>query len=80
MSGNPGLADGTYDVFVVDAEPLPGGEVPVWRLELAVVAGAHRGEVVTVQATGLVGEEADLLGLPGTLTVTDGEPAFHVER
>lgn len=74
------LGDGTYDVFVVDAEALPGGEAPAWRLELAVVAGPHKGEVVAVHATGLAGDEADLLGMPGTLTVTDGEPAFRVER
>lgn len=74
------IDDGTYDVFVVDAERLPGDGPPSWRLELAVVAGRHKGEVVAVSATGLGGDELDLLGLPGTLTVTGGRPSFRVER
>jgi len=74
------LADGTYDVFVVDAEPLDGPDGrPGFRLDLTIVAGEAKGEVVTIDAVGLAGDTFDLLGMPGTLTVTDGSPAFRVD-
>lgn len=73
----PVLDDGTYDVFVVDAAP---GEVAgAWDLELTIVAGEHKGEVVSIVASGLKGSEIDLMGMPGTLTVTDGQPTFAVD-
>lgn len=75
------LADGTYDVFVVDATPQEAGERPTaWVLELTVVAGEHKGEVLSIGATGLPAAEFDLIGMPGTLTVTDGRLSFVVDR
>lgn len=76
------LEDGTYDVFIVDATPLAhgDGEHPGFTLDLTVVAGERKGEVVTITATGLEGEEFDLMGMPGTLTVADGTPSFRVDR
>lgn len=73
------LEDGTYDVFIVDATPLDGDRGG-FRLELTVVSGEHKSEVVTLDAAGMVGEEFDLMGMPGTLTVTDGSPSFRVDR
>lgn len=70
------LADGTYDAFVVDAAADADGVV---HLELTILAGGHKGEVVTVAARGLRDDPAFLLGLPATLTVTDGTPHVHLE-
>jgi hypothetical protein len=70
------LEDGVYDALVVDA--TAAGEA--MNLDLTIVAGAHKGEVVAVRATGLAIDELDLLGMPGTLVVENGVPAFTVER
>ena len=70
------IADGTYDVFIVDATELAAGG---WQLELTILAGEHKGELVTINAQGLEGEEFDLLGMPGTLVVADGSPAFRID-
>lgn len=71
------LEDGTYDVFVVDAEAIGPGHA--LRLDLTVLSGAHKGEVVSMTATGLAIDELDALGMPGTLTVTGGEPSIAIE-
>jgi hypothetical protein len=78
------IADGNYDVFIVDATPLTETEEPIepsvrWRLDLTILAGEHKGEVVTINATGLDGSEFDLIGMPGTLVVADGRPAFTID-
>jgi hypothetical protein len=74
------LADGIHDVFVVDVSPDPDDPTPgTWLLDLTVLAGDHKGEVVTVRATGLAGGEFDLLGMPGTLTVVDGQPRVRID-
>jgi hypothetical protein len=71
------LPDGTYDVFVVDAETIgPGDRL---RLDLTILAGGQKGDVVSMQAEGLGVDELDALGTPGTLTVADGEPTLVLE-
>lgn len=72
------LEDGRYDVFIVDATPIDD-ERGGFRLDLTVVAGEHKSEVVTIDAVGMNGEEWELMGMPGTLTVTDGTPTFRVD-
>lgn len=80
MSDDTGvLPDGDHDVFVVDATAQADGTPGAWVLELTVVSGPHRGEVVSVRATGLAGSEFDLIGMPGTLTVQDGQPAVRID-
>lgn len=69
------LPDRVYDVFVVDASEEDG----VIRLELAILAGEQKGEIVNLASPNLQGEPALLLGTPGTLTVTDGVPALRLE-
>ncbi|MGI8710419.1 MAG: hypothetical protein ACR2LA_05440 [Acidimicrobiales bacterium] len=71
------LEDGTYDAIVVDADDGPGPASVV--LELAVATGLHRGEVVTVTATGLGAEPLDLLAVPATIVVRDGSPTVSLE-
>ncbi|HEY8527710.1 MAG TPA: hypothetical protein VIL48_22280 [Acidimicrobiales bacterium] len=70
------LADGTYDALVVDAEPRDDGAVSI---DLTVVSGPNKGEVVTVLARNLAGDPVDLLGVPATLTVADGAPSLRLE-
>ncbi len=70
------LDDGTYDVFVVDAETLGPDEL---RVDLTILAGPRKGEVVSMRAAGLGVDEIDALGMPGTLTVRDGDPALVLE-
>lgn len=88
------LGDGTYDVIVVDAEPLEAeppddragheaagaGPQSTMRLDLTILGGPHKGEVVSMLAVGLDLDEIDALGLPGTLTVQGGEPTVALDR
>ncbi len=72
------LPDGRYDVMIVDAETKPGNTI---ALDLAIASGEHRGEMVTVDASGLeVADPIDLLGFPATLTVADGAPSVTIDR
>lgn len=71
-SGPPLLEDGTYDALVVDVSPAGGGAT---RLDLTIVAGHHKGEVVGVRASGLADDPLDILGMPAVLVVTDGQPS-----
>lgn len=71
------LDDGTYDALVVDASPV---DAATWAVDLTIVAGARKGDVVTVRAQGLPGDPIDLLGIPATLTVSDGQPSVQLER
>lgn len=70
------LEDGTYDVIVVDAE-REGGTV---RLELTILSGPHKGEVVSTLASGSAIDVIDALGVPGTLTVQRGEPSVVLDQ
>ena len=65
------LPDGSHDVLVVDVQTDVDD---VARLELAIVAGPHKGEVVMLRATGIDRDAIDMLGLPATLIVEDGNP------
>jgi len=70
------LDDGTYDALVFDADERPEGGVAV---ELTILAGKHKGEVVSIVSTAWTGDALDLLGIPATLTVTGGEPQVTFE-
>lgn len=89
MADDGPLADGTYDVIVVDADPVDGapgdgapgdvGGAGAVSLDLAVLAGPAKGEIVSVRATGLDDDPVLLLGIPGTLTVEGGVPRVRLE-
>jgi len=70
------LADGRYDAIVVDASRRDDGTT---ALDLAITAGEHKGAVVSVVATGIEGDEFDLLAMPGALTVEKGVPHFVID-
>lgn len=76
------LEDGTYDVIVVDAEEADAetaGSALAARVDVAVLAGAHKGEVLTLTARGLGRDPMDLLAVPGTLVVAGGVPDLRLE-
>jgi hypothetical protein len=75
-SDPPDLADGTYDAVVVDATASDDGSC---RVELTLLAGPHKGEVVAVRARGLADEALDILGIPATLVVEAGTPSVTFE-
>ncbi len=70
------LEDGTYDALVFDADDAEGGGVAV---ELTIIAGEHKGAVVSVVSPDWHGDALDLLGIPATLVVTDGHPQVTFE-
>jgi hypothetical protein len=72
----PLLGDGTYDAFVVDATVHGDGRT---TLELTIIAGAHKGAVLDITATGLRGDEIELMGMPATVTVEDGRPRVRID-
>lgn len=71
------LEDGTYEAIVISAEP--GAEAGWVVLELAVAAGPHKGELVTITAKGLSRDPLDLLAVPATIVVSAGTPSLTLE-
>ena len=76
--GPSALPDGTYDVIVVDADEVPDAPGAV-RVEVALIAGDHKGEVVALVAEGIDRDPLDLLAEPGTVVVADGVPRLTLE-
>lgn len=72
----PPLPDGAYDAIVVDAHDRDDGTV---TLELTVLAGPHKGEVVEVRGPAGGGDAIEVLGVPATLTVAGGHPSVVLE-
>ena len=76
---DPALPDGAYDAVVVDATEGADGTVGV---DLTIVAGPAKGEVVSLRTAALPGDSPDpldLLGVPATLTVAGGVPSVRFE-
>ena len=48
-------------------------------VELTILAGPHKGEVVTVRGAGVGQDPIDLLGIPATITVSEGAPRVRFE-
>jgi len=74
--GRMSLPDGTYDAMVVDTATRDDGSVAV---DLTIIAGEAKGEVVTLRAENLAGDPLDLLGVPATITVAEGRPSVRFE-
>jgi hypothetical protein len=71
------LADGSYDAVVVDASAGDDGSIGV---DVAIVAGPAKGEVVSLRTADLGDTDPlGLLGVPATLTVRDGAPSLRLE-
>jgi hypothetical protein len=74
------LDDGVYDVIVVDADATESADESI-VIEVAIASGAHRGDTVRVNARHLnAAEPLELLGIPGTLVVRDGQPNLRLEH
>jgi hypothetical protein len=70
------LEDGTYDAVVFDVADADDGATVV---SLTIASGPHRGEVVDLRASNLAGDPVDLLGIPATITVVEGQPRVRFE-
>lgn len=71
------LDDGDHDAFVVDADDTDAGGT---RLELTIIAGEHKGRVLSITSSAHLGDPVELLGMPATITVLDGSPSVHIDR
>jgi hypothetical protein len=71
------LDDGTYDVLVIEASVYPSRAD--LQLEVALVSGPRKGDVVRLTVRHLHRDPLDLLGLPATLVVTDGQPSLTLD-
>ncbi|MDE0804831.1 MAG: hypothetical protein OSA99_16090 [Acidimicrobiales bacterium] len=69
------LDDGTYDALVFDADDADGGVT----VELTILSGEHKGAVVSVSTDSWPGDPIELLGIPATITVSDGRPSVSFE-
>jgi hypothetical protein len=49
-------------------------------VELTIVAGEHKGLVLQVATESSIGCFEDILGMPATLTVTDGTPLVRIDE
>jgi hypothetical protein len=73
------LEDGTYDVFIVDANE-DDDDVDVVHVTLTILDGAHKSDVIVLHARGLGRDSIELFGLPGTLAVRDGVPHLALDE
>lgn len=75
------LPDGSYDAFVIDLTEAPteSGQSQTF-VELTIVAGEHKGLVLQVATESSIGCFEDILGMPATLTVTDGTPLVRIDE
>lgn len=74
------LPDGTYDVFVVNADDLPTAGGATTALEMTIVSGEFRSETLALTAPHRLGEPVDLIGMPATLTIEAGNPSVRIDR
>lgn len=69
------LDDGIYEALVFDADDDGDGVT----IELTIIAGEHKGEVLSIRSADFDGDPLDLLGVPATITVADGAPSVTFE-
>ena len=72
------IPDGDYDVLVVDVD-MHEDDTHSARLELVIVSGKHKGEVVSLRAQGFVHRRTEILGLPASLHVVSGVPRLELD-
>ena len=77
--GIPDIPDGNYDVFVIDADEFGDPNDDCMEVSIAIVMGELKGTVLELKATHLGWQNADLIGMPGTLSVSDGNPSLHID-
>jgi hypothetical protein len=72
------LPDGSYEALVIDISAVAEGRGA--RLELALLGGAHKGEVVLVRSPGLDPDDLTVLGAGARVTVVAGVPGVRLDR
>ena len=72
------LPDGSYEAMVVEISAAAEGRGA--RLELAILSGEHKGDVVLVRSPGLDPDDLDLLGAGARVTVVAGVPGVRFDR
>ena len=77
MSEHVPLPDGRYEAFVIDIDDLDDGSR---RLDLTIIAGDHKGEVLTLTTENVEGEFTDLIGMPATIVVAGGRPNVTIDE
>ena len=70
------LEDGMYEAIVIDGSDDPDGAATI---EVAITTGPHKGLTVTLRKGPGGRNPLDLLGLPATLTVTEGRPRLRLD-
>lgn len=75
----PAIADGTYPVFILDAEEHTDEATSTVKLSVTILSGVHKGEVLDLVAANLGMSDIDLIGMPGTLTVRDRTPTLRID-
>lgn len=74
------LPDGTHDALVIDVhDGTDDLGRATQRLDLTVVAGVSKGQVVTIVTGQPLGDEIALIGMPATITVHGGEPSVVID-
>ena len=49
-------------------------------VHLTIVAGEHKGLVVSINAAEPIGSFVELIGMPATISVVDGTPTLRIDR
>lgn len=76
VSDTPGLEDGSYEAFIVDADRSADGAM---HLDVVITTGEHKGFVVSVVTGDGLGDEFELMGVPAVLFVTAGRPSVRLD-
>lgn len=70
------LRDGRYDALIVDAHADDDGMV---HLDVTVTSGEHKGEVLQIKGRFPGKDELDLLAMPATLVISEGQPVLTLD-
>lgn len=80
MTDGAALPDGEYAALVIEVEEgLDDTGTGVVHLELTILTGQHKGDVVAMSARGIHGSFIELIGMPATITVRDGDPRVIID-
>jgi len=75
------LPDAEYPAIVIDCEQGVADDGTVLtHLELAILTGDRKGDVVAITAHEDLGDFIALLGMPATVTVAGGAPSVTIDR
>ena len=72
------LPDGSYEAFVLDAVEVDDAEPGSVRVDITIISGPAKGNVLSVRGHAGGGDAVDLLGVPATLVVLAGEPRLEL--